>query len=238
MVPDLSYAIKTLRVGGPASVEGVGRAGSVNALLIVVGTFSTSVVAGFGIGIRVFSLIFLPAIAVARGVETMAGQNIGAGKPDRAAATADFAARTTFLILAAVGAVIFVFPRPIVAAFTTDPAVVDSGTEFLRYVAPTFGFIGIMRAYNGAFKGAGRTLVAAAIAITFMAFIRLPLAWLLSGPLGPSGIWLAFVVSNVAGAGLAYGWYSRGTWRDADVTDGPGPGTETGPDADATPVDD
>jgi putative MATE family efflux protein len=223
MVPDPTYARKVFRIGAPASVEGAGRATSVNLLLIVVGMFATPVVAGFGIGIRVFSLIFLPAIAVARGVETMAGQNIGADQEDRAAATADFAARSMFVILAAVGVVIFVFPQPIVALFTNDPDVIATGAEFLRYVSPTFGFIGFMRAYTGAFKGAGKTLIAAVIAITFMGFIRLPIAWFLSLSLGPPGIWWGFVVSNVLGAIIAWTWYRRGTWRDADVTGTPGP---------------
>lgn len=225
MVPDLAYFRKMLRIGGPASIEGVGRAGSVNALLVVVGTFSTSIVAGFGIGIRVFSLVFLPAIAVARGVETMAGQNIGADEEDRAAATATFAARVMFLVLSVLGIVIFLVPGPIVAVFTNDPGVIDAGATFLRYVAPTFGFVGVMRAYTGGFKGAGKTLVAAAIAITFMALIRLPAAWFLAleTALAETGIWVAFVVSNIAGAAIAYTWYQRGTWRDADVTGGPGP---------------
>jgi len=252
MVPDLAYSRKMLRIGVPASIEGTGRAASVNALLIVVGAFATPVVAGFGIGIRVFSVIFLPAIAVARAVETMAGQNIGAGQPDRAELAADFAARVTFLVLGGVGVLIFLFPEPIVAAFTDDAAVIRTGAEFLRYVSLTFGFIGVLRAYTGAFRGAGRTLVAAVVAITFLGLVRLPVAAALAlgvGPatltlagvtvavprlvvgMGPVGIWWAFVVSNLVGAGLAFTWFKRGTWRDADVRGGPG-GPSEGPPAD------
>jgi putative MATE family efflux protein len=243
MFPDLDYSRRMLRIGVPASIEGTGRAASVNALLIVVGVFSTPVVAGFGIGIRVFSVIFLPAIAVARAVETMAGQNIGAGQPDRAEQAADFAARVTFMVLGGVGVLIFLVPEPIVAVFTDDPAVVGTGAEFLRYVSLTFGFIGILRSYTGAFRGAGRTLVAAVVAITFLGLVRLPVAAALAlgvGPttlslagvtvavprlvvgMGPVGIWWGFVVSNLVGAGLAFAWFKRGTWRDANVRRGPG----------------
>jgi len=258
MVPDLDYSRKMLRIGIPASIEGTGRAASVNALLIVVGAFATPVVAGFGIGIRVFSVIFLPAIAVARAVETMAGQNIGAGQPDRAELAADFAAKVTFLVLGGVGVLIFLFPAPIVAVFTDDPAVIGTGAEFLRYVSLTFGFIGILRAYTGAFRGAGRTLVAAVVAITFLGLVRLPVAAALAlgvGPttlglagvtvavprlvvgMGPVGIWWAFVVSNLVGAALAFAWFKRGTWRDADIRGGPGGPDEraaTGEEGDGT----
>ncbi|AXG11090.1 MATE family efflux transporter [Haloplanus rubicundus] len=217
IVPDLNYGRRLVRIGVPASVEGTGQAVAINLLMFIVGTFSTPVVAAFGIGVRVFSVIFLPAIAVARGVETMSGQNIGAGKPDRAALTARVAAKTTFVVLAAAGVVTFFFADPIVALFTNDRAVVEVGATFLRYVAPSFGFIGIMRSYNGGFRGAGKTLTAAAIAVSMLGLIRLPIAWVASGFMGPPGIWLSFFVSNVAGAVIAYVWFGRGSWRSADV---------------------
>jgi putative MATE family efflux protein len=219
MRPDLDYFRRIASLGGPASFEVTSRALSVNFLLVVVGLFATPVVAAFGIGTRVFSVIFLPAIAVAQGVETMSGQNIGAGKPDRAEATADFAAKGMFVILSAMGVLVFVFTEPIVAVFTTDPAVVDEGVTFLRTVAPTFGMLGIMRAYSGSFRGAGKTMTSAALAIATLWVVRLPVAWFGAQSFGPVGIWYGFVVSNVVGAALALAWYKRGTWRDADLTD-------------------
>jgi Na+-driven multidrug efflux pump len=36
-----------------------------------------------------------------------------------------------------------------------------------------------------------------------------------------TGIWMAFLVSNVVGAVVAFLWFKRGTWRDADVRDEP-----------------
>ncbi|WP_299334268.1 MATE family efflux transporter [Haloplanus sp.] len=219
VIPDPVYGRRLLRIGVPASIEGTGQAIAVNLLMFIVGTFSTPVVAAFGIGVRVFSVIFLPAIAVARGVETMAGQNIGAGNYDRAALTASVAARTTFVVLAAAGVVTFLFADPIVGLFTDDAEVIEVGATFLRYVAPSFGFIGIMRSYNGGFRGAGKTLTAAAIAVTMLGGIRLPIAWVASGPMGPPGVWISFLISNVFGAVIAYLWYRRGTWRSSETPD-------------------
>jgi len=228
-------------------------------MLVVVGSFPTAVVAGYGIGVRIFSVIFLPAIAVSQGVETMVGQNIGAGKPDRAGQAAHFASKATFLILGAVGGVIFLVPEPISAVFTNDPEVIRVGAEFLRYVALTFGCIGVIRAYTGAFRGAGQTLVAAAIAVVFLGGIRLPVAAALAygiGPyaidiggvalavpalltaLGPPGVWWGFVVSNIAGAAIAYAWFRRGTWRDGDVRGAAGPSEGAGAEPDPEPTSD
>ena len=246
MVPDFSYAVKILRIGVPASIEGTGRALSVNLLLVVVGFFPTTVVAGYGIAVRVFSVVFLPAIAVARGVETMTGQNIGADEPDRAAAAARLAGKVMFGVLLGVGVVTWVAAAPIAAVFTDDPAVISVTEEFLRWVAPTFGFIGVMRAYTGSLRGAGKTLTAAVISITMLGVIRLPLAYFGVRPpaflgidsLGTVGLWVAFAVSNTLGAIMAYLWYQRGTWRDADVRGEPAVDDDGGTDPDAVPVDD
>lgn len=254
MVPNPAYLRKLVRIGVPASVEGTGRSVSVILMLGVVATFSTPVVAAFGVGTRIFSLIFMPAIAVDRGVETMTGQNIGAGKPDRAGTANHFAAKASFLVLAAMGVIVFFTAPAVVSVFSDDPQVVTIGAEFLRWVAPTFGFIGIVRAYSGGFRGSGKVVVSASLAILMLGFLRLPVSWVASRvvdisvvsvsipgvgafettafantlladafaySLGSRGIWLGFAVSNVAAAVIAYVWFLRGTWRDADLTDDP-----------------
>lgn len=219
MVPNLRYLKRLVHIGLPATVEGTGRALSINLILFVVAFFPDPVVAAYGIGTRVFSVMFLPAMAVARGVETMTGQNMGAKKPDRAERAAGLAAKVLFVILTGIGALVLVAAASIADVFTTSPEVVEIATQFLRYVALTFGFIGIMRAYTGSFRGAGKTLTAAAISILMLGLIRFPMAWFTSGLLGVEGIWIAFAVSNVAGAIIAYAWYRRGTWRTGDLTE-------------------
>lgn len=232
MVPDLGYSKKLLRIGVPASVENTGRAISVNAVLVIVTLFSTSVVAAFGVGIRVFSMIFMPAIAIDRGVEAMTGQNIGAGRDDRVVATNRFAAKTSFLLLSALGVITFVFAPSIIRLFDSTPAVVAEGATFLRWIAPTFGFVGILRAYSGGFRGAGRTLTAAAIAVLLFGFIRLPIAYVASqglvpvdiwffGGRTPSGIWFAFALSGIIAAVVAASWFELGKWRGVKLTQQP-----------------
>ena len=222
MVPDLTYLKRLVRIGVPASIEGTGRSISVNLMLFVVGTFSTPVVAAFGVGTRIFSLIFMPAIAVDRGVETMTGQNIGADKPDRAGTANDFAAKASFLVLAAVGVVVFFTAPAVVSVFSEDPKVVRIGAEFLRWVAPTFGFIGVVRAYSGGFRGSGNVLTAAALAILMLGFIRLPVAWVASRAVDVSVVTLSvpglftfqtrLFADTVVADLFAHSLGSRGIW--------------------------
>ncbi|ERH00889.1 MAG: putative efflux protein, MATE family [Halonotius sp. J07HN6] len=229
MWPDLDYSKKLLRIGGPASIENTGRAISVNLVLVIVTLFSTPVVAAFGVGLRVFSMVFMPAIAIDRGVEAMSGQNIGAGNLDRVSTINRWAAGVSFLLLSALGVVTFVFAPEIIRVFDESPAVVAEGATFLRWIAPTFGFVGILRAYSGGFRGAGKTLTAATIAVVLFGFIRLPIAYVASqdvipldiwifGAKTPEGIWLSFAVSGVIAAVVAAVWFERGTWRDGDLT--------------------
>ena len=213
MKPDLQFLSKILRIGIPASVEGTGRALSVNALLSVVGGFATTVVAGYGIGIRVFSTVFLPALAISRSVETMTGQNIGAGRFDRAERANYVAAVGMFGGMTALGAICFTFAPSIVSIFTPNRAVIEVGAEFLRFISWTFGFVGAARVFSGGFRGAGKTLVAAAIAVTTLGVIRYPLAIILSSSFGRTGIWEAFIISNVLGLAIAVFWFKRGTWK-------------------------
>lgn len=212
--PRIDYLWKILRIGAPASVEGVSRAVSVNLLMFIVGWFPTPVVAAYGIGTRIFTVVFLPGVAVDRSVETMTGQNIGAEKPDRAASAARIAAIFLFAILTVLGAVVWQWATPIASLFTDDLSVIAVATEFMRFVAPTFGFIGVMRAYSGSLRGAGKTLTVAAIAIIMLAVTRFPVAWVAAETVGETGIWFAYAFSNIAGALVAYLWYQRGTWRE------------------------
>ena len=235
MWPDFGYLRKILRVGVPASVEMTGNSIAVVLMLTIVAPFGETVIAAYTVGIRMFSVIFLPAIAVGRGVETMAGQNIGARKQDRAGRATTFAARALFAILAAVGVLTWLGAGNIVAIFSNDEQVIEIGRQFLLYVAPTFGFTGIFHSYKGGFRGAGKTLTAAAISISMLGLVRLPVAWFGSGEMGYQGIWLAFAVSNVAGAVIAFSWFKLGTWRDVSLTNGPGPGPAVDADIDPEP---
>ncbi|WP_096391735.1 MATE family efflux transporter [Halopenitus persicus] len=219
MVPDRAFARKVFDIGLPASVEGTSRALSINLLLFVIAAFPETIVAAYGIGTRIFSVVFLPALAVSQGIETMTGQNIGADKPDRAAATNHFGARAMLYILTGVGVITLFAARPIAAIFTNDPAVIAESASFLRYAALTFGFIGVMRAYTGGFRGAGKTLIAAVVSVVTLGFVRLPVAWIGATVVGSAGIWASFAVSNVVGGIIAYLWFRRDTWRDGTLTD-------------------
>lgn len=213
---------KIVSVGAPASVEQSSRALGVTVITALVAIAGADAVAAYGIGNRLLSLVFLPAIGLARGTETVVGQNLGAEQVDRArhAVYASGAILAGALALVSVGA--FVYAEPIVGVFITGEGaetVVAIGAEYLRIIGPTFAFLGVFRVVQGGFRGSGSTRLAMVFSILSLFAIRVPLAYALVAwaGLGATGVWYAIAFSNVAILVLAGGWFLRGTWTEAVI---------------------
>ena len=219
---------KIVRIGAPTSIEQSTRALGVTALTALVayagataaGVDTSAAVAAFGIGNRLNSLVFLPAIGLQQGVETAVGQNLGAGKADRAKRAVFLGVGLIAGALAVVSVVGTLFAEPIVAVFIPgEPNVVAIGVDYLRIIAPAFAFLGVFRVVSGGFRGSGSTRTAMAFSLLSLWVLRIPPAYALvewTG-LGVTGIWYAIAFSNVASAVVAGLWFLRGTWTEGVV---------------------
>src|SRR5690606_30976268 len=131
---------------------------------------------------------------------SLVGQNIGAGKLERAEEVANLSSKIGFFGLTAIGLIFFLFAKQLVAFFVpNDPEVIKDGALFIQIMAPSFGLMGIQQIMNGVFNGAGFTKASMLISILGLWIIRFPLAYLLSKNtgLGFVGIWWAFPISNL-----------------------------------------
>jgi Na+-driven multidrug efflux pump len=169
-------------------------------------------------------MVVLPAIGLARGVETVVGQNLGAKQVDRAKRgvrlTIGIVVGT--FILFSVG--VFAFAETIIGIFVSgagEASVVTIGAEYLRTVSVTYGFLGIFYVVQGGFRGSGSTRVALLFAFVGFIVIRSVLAYVFAVPLefGATGIWYGEAASNVLMAGLGFAYFRRGTWTDRVVDD-------------------
>ncbi len=216
LVPEPALVRRLVRLGLPASVEQSTRALGMAMMAFLVAGFGRDVVAAYGIGTRILGFVIIPGLGLSMAASTMVGQNVGAGRLDRALRVARVGTALGFVALSAAGVAIFALARPLTAAFIPGaPAVVEMGADFLRIMALTFGFIGVQLVLNGVFRGAGNTVVAMVLAIVSLWVLRFPLAYALAerSPLGPRGIWWAFALSNVAAGVIAVGWFLRGSWK-------------------------
>lgn len=212
MLPDFKFLKDMFSVALPASVEVMAESICLNAMIAIVGQFSNSVVAGYGIGSKIYSLVFLPAMAASRGISTLTGQNLGADKNWRVREANYMAARFIFLLLTVVGVVVFFGAEYFIKVFNSNPEVISTGSQFLRYIAVSFGFTGIWASFNGGFRGSGKTFMAAGVTFIAMAVVRVPVAFFASNLLGVKGIWFGFIISNFVGGLMAFYLFRKGKW--------------------------
>src|SRR5690625_1026735 len=207
---------RLFRLGLPASMEQSARAAAMTMMVIIVASFGSEIVAAYGVGTRMLSLIVVPALGLSIGTTTLVGQNIGAGQIKRAEKVANLSNKIAFYGLTLVGLIMFLIAEPLTTLFIpNDPQVIKDGTLFIKIMAPAFGLMGVQQVLNGTFNGAGFTKASMLISILGLWIIRFPLAYILSynTSLEHIGIWMAFPISNLVAAIVAFTYYKFGHWK-------------------------
>jgi Na+-driven multidrug efflux pump len=205
-----------VRIGFPLASIGIMYTVVYLALARIAGTFGTPALAALGIVNRMESAAYLAAHALGIATSTLVGQNLGAGLAERAGALAARADRLAMGVGAIAFLLFLLVPGFLMRLFSDDPATIAVGTTFLRITAlcqiPQVWEL----VYEGGLTGAGRTLPAMLISIP-ISVVRIPLAWIFSGPLGfgPPGIWWTISLTAILRGALMRWWWSRGTWMEA-----------------------
>lgn len=226
MHPDWALVSRLVRLGIPASIETSTRAGALTILVVLVSSFGTDVMATYGIGSRILSLVVIPALGLSMATSTLVGQNIGANQLERANRTAALSAGIGFITLTVVGIILFIAAEPVAAIFIPDdPGIIASSAHMIQIMALTFGFIAIQQVFNGAFRGGGNPTAAMILSVISLWILRFPIAYVLSNntALGADGLWWAFPITNVISGLIGLAWYLRGNWMRKVVTETPKP---------------
>ncbi|WP_254272872.1 MATE family efflux transporter [Haloarcula marina] len=221
--PDFAAIRKLVRIGAPLSVETSTQALSVTVMTALVAIVGADAVAAYGIGGRFASLVWLPMVGMGMAVETVVGQNLGAGERARARRTVFLASGILVGLFLVVSALTVSFAPAIVGVFITGEgaaAVVDHGADYLRIVAPTWAVMAVFHMINGAFHGAGSTRLSMVLGLLTMWGFRAAAATVLVivVGMGAPGAWYGIAASNVAATVAAAVFFFRGRWLD-DVID-------------------
>ena len=230
---ELDMVRRIVSLGLPSSVEQSTRALGVTVLTALVALAGDDAVAALGIGNRLNSLVFLPALGLARGTETVVGQNLGSQAVDRAKRAVLYSALIVATVLGLLSFLAVFFAEPITAAFIPgEPNVIAIGADYLRIIGPTFLFIGVFQVVQGAFRGSGSTRLAMVFAILSLWVFRLPPAYILLDwmGMGATGVWYAIALSNVLSMVAATLYFLRGTWTES-VLEEDGEERDSGQDA-------
>jgi len=219
MRPDLETIRSILRISRSGIVQVLISTTSWIPLVRLMSEFGSEALAGYGIAIRLVMFAILPAWGMANAAATLVGQNLGAGLPQRSEQAVWRASFYNLIFLGGVGLVFVVFGRVIVSAFSTDPAVVAYGSSGLRIISAGFLFYAYGMVLTQAFNGAGDTRTPTRINVFCFWLGEIPLAWLLSGPLGlgPTGIYIAVLLAFSSYAVVSLILFRRGAWKSIRV---------------------
>lgn len=217
--PDFEFLKKAFKLGLPASLEMSARALGFVVLVSLVASFGTIALSAYGAGQNINQLIFIPLMALSISTSTMVGQNLWAQQPERAHAIARVSAIVAFISLSIFWALIYRFAPWLISIFIEENAdnaqVIKIGSDFLKIMAFSLGFIWIQFSLMGVFRAAGNTVLAMVLGIIWMFGLTIPLSYTLSKrtALGVNGIWRASPITNILMAGIVWWWYHKGDWK-------------------------
>ena len=205
------------------SVGGIGQfligTASWLGLVRILAVFGASALAGYTIALRIIIVALLPAWGMSNAVATLVGQNLGAGKPDRAERSVWIVGLYNMAFLLGVMAVFLWGAEPLIAFFSSDPAVQQLGAQCLRVVSYGYAFYAWGMVLVQAFNGAGDTVTPTWINLGCYWLFQIPLALVLARWLdyGPLGVFLAITLAESLLAVVGLVVFRRGAWKAQSV---------------------
>jgi len=223
LAPDWSIIKSLFRFGLPTGFQGVAMNVGGMLLLRFIGELdhSAEAQAAYAVGYnQLFSLITWTSVGLMGAAAAVAGQNLGAGKPERAIEGVWATARIGLLLAGCVGLVFFVAPRALLSVFgMADGPVVQMGTQLLRVLAVSGLFVTLALVHTGGLQGTGDTRSPFYISLISQVVVPLGLCFALqaAGALAPLGIWLAILLGHTTRAVLSIVRFRQGKWRAIQV---------------------
>ncbi|HMS02821.1 MAG TPA: MATE family efflux transporter, partial [Gemmatimonadaceae bacterium] len=149
-------------------------------------------------------------------IAAVAGQNLGAGQPERAEAAVHLGARIAAGGAAAIGVLYALVPGALLGAFgMEEPTVLALGAQLLRVLAISGVFIAVALAYTGGLQGTGDTRGPLYISLVSQLVLPLSVCFVLQQTVGlePLHIWLAILAGHVTRSVLSAWRFRQGHWR-------------------------
>lgn len=188
-------------------------------MMRLISRFGSNAVAGYTIAIRIIIFALLPSWGLSNAASTLAGQNLGAKRPDRAEKAVWSVARINFICMGIIGIVLAIWPQLFLSVFTSDQTIIDAGIPGLRIISYGFAFYAAGMVMTQAFNGAGDTRTPTWINIIAFWIVEIPLAWLLSIHFewNQHGVYYAIVIAESSLTVIALLMFTRGSWKKQQV---------------------
>ena len=137
-----------------------------------INSFSAVAIAGIGTGMKIDQFAGMPCMTLGLAMTTFIGQNLGAGRPDRARRSTLIATLSSIIFVIIVCIPIYIFAPQLVSIFSPDSEVIYYGTGMLRVIMPLYVFMGIMGVMSGILRGYGYSLSTMIISVVGMVACR------------------------------------------------------------------
>jgi putative MATE family efflux protein len=221
--PDWTIIRSLFRFGLPTGVQGVAMNIAGVLLLRFIGSLdqSAEAQAAYAVGYtELFSLITWTSVGLMGASAAYAGQNLGAGSPDRAVEGVRVATRIGLIVSIIVAIMFLTVPRLLLGVFgMDDPVVVDIGVQLLTFLSVSGLFISVALVHTGGLQGTGDTRGPLYISIVSQIVIPLGICTIIEATRGlqPVDIWTAIVVGHATRCLLSVMRFRQGKWRDIRV---------------------
>ncbi|HLB37023.1 MAG TPA: MATE family efflux transporter [Gemmatimonadales bacterium] len=221
--PDWAIIRSLFRFGLPTGLQGVAMNVAGVLLLRFIGSLpqSAEAQAAYAVGYtELFSFITWTSVGLMGATAAVAGQNLGAGHPDRTVRAVQVASRIGLGVAAAVGLLFLTIPRTLLAMFgMQDPVVVGLGVQLLTFLSVSGLFITVALTYTGGLQGTGDTKSPFYISVVSQIVVPLGLCTFLDATRGltPADIWLAILLGHATRSALSVLRFRQGKWRNIRV---------------------
>ena len=218
--PDWAIIRALFRFGLPAGLQGIAMNVAGVLILRCVGSTQSSAAAqaAYAIGYtELFSLVTWTSVGLMGATSAVAGQNLGAGKPERVSQAVHVSNRFGLAIAAVVGVLFLLIPAQLLALFgMRDPEVVRIGIQLLAFLSVSGLFITTALTYTGGLQGTGDTK--SPLYISLISQFAVPIGYMsivqATRQLVPSDVWLAIVMGHALRCILSVVRFRQGQWRN------------------------
>ncbi len=221
--PDFEIIRELFRFGLPTGVQGIAMNVAGVLLLRFIGSLPQSAAAQAAYAVaytELFSLITWTSVGLMGAAAAIAGQNLGAGRPDRVVEGVRVASRIGLGVAVAVGLLFLAVPKLLLGLFGMEDGVVLAlGQQLLRYLALSGLFITVALCFSGGLQGTGDTRGPLYISIVSQIVIPLGLCAALQATRGltAGGIWIAIVLGHMTRCALSVARFRQQKWRAIEV---------------------
>jgi putative MATE family efflux protein len=218
-IPSKTILTSLLSIAFTATMQFIVASASWIAMARLMARFGDNAIAGYTIGIRLIVFFILPAFGLSNAAATLVGQNLGAQQPDRAAKSVWMVAKYNAIFMAAVS-LLFLLAGPMVVSWISkDAAVQATAVQALRIISAGYIFYGVGMVMMNAFNGAGDSKTPTYANLFWFWIFQIPVAYLAAivWNWGPTGVFVAVVVTESCLAITSVLLFKRGKWKQVKI---------------------